>query len=54
MSMMTAAAPLIVLVLGTLVYALSGNPKVSKMGEYAYFVGLFWLVYLFAGAHVHF
>jgi hypothetical protein len=52
--MATVAAPLVVLIAGALLFALSSNGKVAKMGEYAYFVGLLWLVYLLAGSHVHF
>jgi len=47
---MTAAVvlvPVLVLVLGILVDALSSNAKVAELGKIAYFVGLFWLVYLF-------
>ena len=52
-SMATAVMPLVVLVAGALLFALSSNPKLAKMGEYAYFVGLLWLVYLLASARVH-
>jgi hypothetical protein len=41
--------PFLVLVLGALVYGLSGNPKVSEMGRISFFCGLFWLVQMFAG-----
>lgn len=51
--MVTAALPLIVLVAGALLFALSTNPKVSKMGEYAFFVGLFWLVGALDSAKLH-
>jgi hypothetical protein len=42
--MITIVAPLIVLVLGVLVYALAANGKVQELGRLAYFVGLFWAV----------
>jgi len=50
---MTVALPFIVCVAGALVYALSSNGKVSRMGEIAYFVGLLWLIYSLAGAKIH-
>jgi hypothetical protein len=46
--------PAAVLVLGVLVYALATNPKTSELGKIAYFVGLLWLVYVFAAEHVRF
>lgn len=46
--------PLVVLVAGALAYALSSNGKLSELGRIAYFVGLLWLVYLFAGHAVRF
>jgi len=36
-----AAVPVIVCILGVLVYALSANPKSSEMGRLAFFAGLF-------------
>jgi hypothetical protein len=51
--MATAALPLVVLIAGALLFALSGNPKVAKMGEYAFFIGLFWLVGVLASAKLH-
>ncbi len=46
--------PLVVLIVGALAYALSANGKLSELGRIAYFVGLLWLVYLFAGHLVRF
>ncbi len=36
-----AIVPLLVCILGALVYALAANPKASEMGRLAYFAGLF-------------
>lgn len=38
--------PLLVAVGGALLYALAGQAKLSEMGRIAFFVGLFWVVYL--------
>ena len=46
--MTIALLPLLVCALGLVVYALSSNPKVAEAGRIAYFVGLFWIVELFA------
>ena len=46
--------PLLVLVLGALLYALAANPKLSEMGRIAYFVGLLWTVYDIATRVVRF
>jgi hypothetical protein len=51
--MAIAALPLVVLIAGALLFALSSNPKLAKMGEYAYFVGLFWLIGMLAGTKLH-
>jgi hypothetical protein len=52
--MATIAIPLLVAVIGALVYALSSNGKVSRMGEIAFFVGLLWLVYQLGSRQLHF
>lgn len=52
--MAVAVLPLVVLVVGALLYALPLDPKVNEMGRIAFFVGLFWLVYSFAGHSVRF
>jgi hypothetical protein len=52
--MATVVAPLVVCVAGALLFALSANPKLARMGELAFFVGLFWLVYWVGGKAIHF
>jgi hypothetical protein len=52
--MVALLVPLLVLVVGALVYALAANPKLQEMGRIAYFVGLLWLIYDFATRMVHF
>lgn len=47
--MLTIAVALLVAVVGALIYALAGNPKVQTMGLVAFAVGVFWTVY-YAGA----
>ena len=44
--------PLLVAVVGALVYALSSNGKLAEMGRILFLVGVLWLVYLFAGRTV--
>jgi hypothetical protein len=39
-------APLLVCIIGAILYALPTPVKVSEMGKIAFFCGLFWLVYL--------
>jgi hypothetical protein len=51
--MATAVLPLVVLVAGALLFALSANPKLSEMGKWAFIVGLFWLVGTLASAKLH-
>jgi hypothetical protein len=50
----TAVAPLVVCIAGALLFALSSNGKLARMGEIGFFVGLFWLVYLLAGRVLRF
>lgn len=45
---MVVILPLLVAVVGVLVYALASNPKVQEMGRIAFFCGL--LVFLLQGA----
>lgn len=45
--------PLVVLVVGALVYALAANGKLSEMGRIAFFCGLFVLVWELARTVVH-
>jgi hypothetical protein len=52
--MATIAAPLVVAVVGALIFALSANGKIARMGEIAFAVGLFWLVYQLSGRALHF
>lgn len=49
---MTALVPILIALVGALVYALSSNGKLVELGRIAFFVGLFWTVYSFAGAVV--
>lgn len=48
--MTLALIPLVLVVLGALVYALAQNSKAAEMGRIAFFVGLLWLAYSLAGA----
>jgi hypothetical protein len=50
----TIVVPAVVLVVGALMYALAGNPKLAEIGRIAYFVGLLWLVYEVMGRTLHF
>lgn len=45
---MVVLLPLLIAVVGVLVYALASNPKVQEMGRIAFFCGL--LAFLLAGA----
>ncbi len=51
--MLIAVVPLLVLILGALVYALASNPKVCEMGRLAFFAGLLVLVWVMARVTVH-
>jgi Na+/phosphate symporter len=44
-----ALVPLVVCVVGALLYALSSNPKISEMGRLAFFAGLLALMLAMAG-----
>ena len=48
--MLTILLPLLVAVVGLVLYAISANPKVSELGRIAYFCGL--LVVTFALSRV--
>lgn len=50
----TMAVPLVVCVVGILMFALSNNPKISEMGKIAFFVGLFFVVWIVSREAVHF
>jgi hypothetical protein len=41
--------PLLVAVVGILIYALASNAKVSEIGKWMFIIGLFWVVYLLCG-----
>lgn len=51
--MLIALWPLVIAVIGVLVYALTSNPKLSEIGRIVFFVGLFWLVYSLTGKTLH-
>ena len=51
--MTIAIWPLLLAVAGVLVYALSSNDKVAKIGFVAFAVGLLWLCYGLAGKTLH-
>jgi hypothetical protein len=48
---MNMLVPLVVLLVGGAVYAFT-NGKATELGRIAFFVGLFWLVAVFAHGHV--
>lgn len=47
--MLVAIIPLLVLVVGVLMYALAANPKLAEIGRIMFAVGLFWLVWAVSG-----
>lgn len=51
--MMIAVFPLVVAIIGALVYALASNSKAAELGRITFFVGLLWLVYTAMGKVVH-
>ncbi len=52
--MILAVFPLVIAVVGLLMYALSSNKKVERIGEILFFVGMLWLVYISAARVVKF
>lgn len=46
--------PLVVLLVGMVVYVLSSNAKASEIGRILFFVGAFWLVALFSHSSIRF
>lgn len=42
--MILLLSPLVVCIVGLLMYALASNPKLVRIGEIMFAVGLFWLV----------
>lgn len=51
--MITAWIPLIVAIIGLLVYFVSTNAKVSEVGRIIFFAGVFFTVMHLAGRSVH-
>ena len=47
--MFIAIWPLVVLLLGLVIWFVSANVKVAEAGRIAYFVGLLWTVYVLVG-----
>lgn len=52
--MIIAVFPLVVAVIGVLMYALSSNAKVAEIGRLLFFIGMLWLVYTSAARVVRF
>lgn len=52
--MATIAVPLVFMIVGALIYALASKPQVARMGELAFFAGIFWLVHELSGHAFHF
>jgi len=48
--MLTVIWPLLIAVLGALVYAFAANPKLQNMGLVLFAVGIFWTVELLTGS----
>ena len=42
--------PLLIAVMGALLYAISASQKLAELGRIMFFCGLLWTVYLLAGA----
>lgn len=51
--MLIAIWPLVVAVIGALIYALASNSKASELGRIVFFCGFFWLVYTLVGHTLH-
>lgn len=52
MTIVVSAVPLVVCVVGALLYLLFPSGKVAELGRLAFFVGLLWLVYVLRGLHL--
>ena len=52
MTIVVSAVPLVVCVVGALLYLLFPSGKVADLGRIAFAVGLFWLVYLLRSLHL--
>jgi uncharacterized membrane protein YtjA (UPF0391 family) len=46
--------PLLLVVIGALVYGFTGNSKVAELARILFFCALFWLVYMLIGHVVRF
>lgn len=44
--MLTILLPALIALVGLLMYALCANPKLARIGEILFFVGMFWVTYL--------
>lgn len=51
--MIIAVIPLILALVGLLLYALAANPKVSEIGRISFFCGLLVLTFAFAKTVIH-
>jgi hypothetical protein len=47
--MIVAWAPLLIAILGLLIYGYAGKEKAVEVGRLLFFCGVFWLVYKLAG-----
>jgi Na+/phosphate symporter len=52
--MLTIVVPLLVLVVGLVLWLATSNPKLQEIGKIAFFVGLLWLVYMFSQKQIKF
>jgi hypothetical protein len=50
--MLIAVWPLVIAVVGLLLWALSSNGKAAEVGKWMFVVGMFWLVYSLTGKTV--
>lgn len=47
--MITILIPLLIALIGLLMYAFAANPKLSEIGRILFFCGMFWVVYALMG-----
>ena len=47
------SVPGIACIVGLLAYVMASKPETKEMGRIAFFVGLLWLIYVFATRTVH-
>ncbi len=52
--MIVAVFPLVVAIIGGVVYGFSSNAKVAEIGRLLFFIGMLWLVYASIGRVVKF